>query len=56
MPVILDPQTGGAWLDPENRPFRDLLKQFPSGAMEAWQDRSVVGNVRNDVPELIEPV
>jgi putative SOS response-associated peptidase YedK len=56
MPVILDPQAVGAWLDPENRHPEALLKQCPPEAMEAWQVGSAVGNVRNEFPELIEPV
>ena len=56
MPVILDTQAAGAWLDPENRHPENLLKPFSPEAMEAWQVGSAVGNVRNDVPELIEPV
>jgi putative SOS response-associated peptidase YedK len=56
MPVIMDPQAAIAWLDPENRHPEDLLKQYPPEAMEAWEVGSAVGNVRNNFPELIEPV
>jgi putative SOS response-associated peptidase YedK len=56
MPVFLDPQAAGAWLDPENRHPEDLLKQSPPDAMEAWRVGSAVGNVRNDFSGLIEPV
>jgi putative SOS response-associated peptidase YedK len=58
MPVILEPKDYGRWLeegDPE-RPPLDLLRPFPAEHMKAWPVASRVGNVRNDDPQLLEPV
>ncbi|MCC7418723.1 MAG: hypothetical protein IT428_00440 [Planctomycetaceae bacterium] len=47
------------WLDPDvsdPNEIRPLLAQNPSDAMPCWPVSKRVGNVRNDGPELAEPV
>jgi putative SOS response-associated peptidase YedK len=34
----------------------DLLRPFPAEEMKAWRVSNNVGNVRNNRPELVEPV
>jgi putative SOS response-associated peptidase YedK len=58
MPVILKPRDYERWLrrdDPE-RPPVDLLRPFESTMMHAWRVDAAVGNVKNNSPELLEPV
>jgi putative SOS response-associated peptidase YedK len=58
MPAILDPKDYSRWLapaDPARLPL-DLLRPYPSERMTAWKVGPDVGNVRNNRPELIEPV
>ena len=59
MPVILDPADWSRWLGEEDRdapPPVELLKPFPAGRMEVIPIGPAVGNVKNDGPELLEPV
>jgi putative SOS response-associated peptidase YedK len=58
MPVILEPKDYDRWLDPGD-PARapvDLLRPFPGELMRAWKVSDRVGNVRNNDPEILEPV
>jgi putative SOS response-associated peptidase YedK len=58
MPVILNPKDYVRWLepgDPSQLPV-DLLRPFPVEEMKAWPVSSDVGNVRNNRPELVEPI
>jgi putative SOS response-associated peptidase YedK len=58
MPVILAPKDYERWLapaDPAHLPV-DLLRPFPTGLMTAWRVGKAVGNVRNNGPELVEPI
>src|ERR1019366_4469913 len=58
MPVTLHPQDYQRWLapsDPSHLPV-DLLRPFPAEEMKAWPVSKDVGNVRNDSPQLVEPV
>ena len=57
MPVILNPEDYGRWLqpgDPHRLPV-DLLRPFDADQMTAWKVSPDVGNVRNNNPSLIEP-
>ena len=58
MPVILSPADYGRWLDPGDpaRPPIDLLRPFQAEKMTCWQLSKDVGNIRNDRPDLIDPV
>jgi putative SOS response-associated peptidase YedK len=59
MPLMLDRDRWDAWLDPR-RPggeeLLDLLVPAAPGALEAYPVAAMVGNVRNNGPELIEPL
>jgi putative SOS response-associated peptidase YedK len=58
MPVILEPKDYDRWLDagdPATPPV-DLLRPYPAERMTAWPVGVRVGNVRNNDPELLEPV
>ncbi|MBU4465324.1 MAG: SOS response-associated peptidase, partial [Actinobacteria bacterium] len=62
MPLFLDPDFADAWLDPTVENVGDVLDAAIDAApdvADTLDDRVVskaVGNVRNDSPELIEPV
>jgi putative SOS response-associated peptidase YedK len=58
MPVILHRGDYERWLavaDPTQLPV-DLLRPYPADEMKAWPVSRDVGNVRNNRPELIEPI
>jgi putative SOS response-associated peptidase YedK len=58
MPAILDPKDYERWLapaEPSHLPV-DLLRPYPAEKMKAWKVGNDVGNVRNNRPELIEPI
>jgi putative SOS response-associated peptidase YedK len=62
MPLFMDPDHADAWLDPSTDNVRDVLDAAIDAApavAETLDDHVVskaVGNVRNDGPELLEPV
>ena len=58
MPVILEPADYDRWLEPGDpaRPPVDLLRPLAAEKMSAWQVADRVGNVRNNDPDLLEPV
>ena len=44
------------WLKPDaERPPIDLLRPYDVDKMTAWKVDKAVGNVKNDIPELIDP-
>jgi putative SOS response-associated peptidase YedK len=54
MPAILHPRDYGRWLDREvERPPIDLLRPFESGLMAAVPCNPLVGNVKNNGPEML---
>jgi len=63
MPVILEPKDYDRWLgagefaegDP-SRPPVDLMRPYPAEKMAAWPVSDRVGNVRNNDPQLLEPL
>jgi putative SOS response-associated peptidase YedK len=58
MPVIIPRKEYQRWMapaDPAHLPS-DLLRPYPAEEMKAWKVSNAVGNVRNNIPELIEPV
>ncbi len=58
MPVVLHRRDYERWLtpgDPTRLPV-DLLRPYPAEEMTAWKVGREVGNVRNNRPELLEPV
>lgn len=62
MPLFMDPDHADAWLDPSTENVRDVLDAAIDAApavADTLDDHVVskaVGNVRNNSPELIEPV
>ncbi|HKF47766.1 MAG TPA: SOS response-associated peptidase [Terracidiphilus sp.] len=58
MPVIVKPADYERWMapaDPARLPI-DLLRPYPEEEMAAWKVAAAVGNVRNNSPDLIEPM
>jgi putative SOS response-associated peptidase YedK len=59
MPLMLTPDRYDAWLDPDNRD-RDqllgLLRPAVPGLLEAYPVSTLVSNVANNGPELVEPL
>jgi putative SOS response-associated peptidase YedK len=59
MPVILAAEDWDAWLDPENTDTEELAKLLapaPEEMLTLWPVDPAVGNVRNNRPELQEPL
>jgi putative SOS response-associated peptidase YedK len=59
MPVILHPDTFDLWLDPDMEDASELtslLRPAPTGTIVHRPVSQRVGSVRNNDPELIEPV
>jgi putative SOS response-associated peptidase YedK len=62
MPLFLDPDHADAWLDPTTDNVRDVLDAAIDAApaiadtLDNHVVSTAVGNVRNDGPELIEPI
>ena len=57
MPVILDKEASQLWLGPtESGQLQSLLKPFPSGKMKVFRVSELVNSVKNEGPELLEPV
>jgi putative SOS response-associated peptidase YedK len=59
MPVVLAKADWGKWLGEENVSFAELkamLRPCPAEAIDVWPVSRNVGNVKNDGPELAEPV
>ena len=56
MPVILQAEEYQTWLTGETEEALAVADQYPSQLMHAYPVRAAVGNVRNQGPELAEPV
>ena len=59
MPLMVAPDRWGDWLAPTPAPGRDLrelLVPAAPGALEAYPVATLVNNVRNNGPELVEPI
>jgi putative SOS response-associated peptidase YedK len=59
MPVFVDPQDWGTWLDPANddvASLTSLLVPAPDGLLALHPVGPRVNSVRNNAPDLIEPV
>ena len=58
MPLMVDRERWGAWLDPraEGAELLDLLEPAAPGHLEAYPVSTLVSNVRNNGPELVEPL
>jgi putative SOS response-associated peptidase YedK len=58
-PMMIGPDAVEAWLDPTPRPPDELLGLLvPAvpGRLDAWPVSTAVNNVRNNGPELLEPL
>ena len=56
-PLLVPEDAWVRWLDPEvEDPGPDLLVPGTPGFLDAWPVSTAVGNVRNNGPELVEPV
>lgn len=56
MPVILDPADFDRWLDGDRDEALGLLQPYDPEAMTAYPVDPKVGNVRNESPDLIDPL
>ncbi|MDX6325164.1 MAG: hypothetical protein QOK15_1518 [Nocardioidaceae bacterium] len=59
MPLLVEPERYAAWLDPaRNDPdgLRELLVPAAPGRLEAYPVSTEVNSVRNNGPELVEPI
>ncbi|MFL6154655.1 MAG: SOS response-associated peptidase family protein, partial [Marmoricola sp.] len=59
MPLMLTRETYDDWLDPAPRPTEELLgllQPAAPGLLEAYPVSSLVSNVANNGPELLEPL
>ncbi len=58
MPVILAPEDYARWLDPATpaEALRELLRPCPDAWLQLAPVSTRVGNVRNDDPDLMEPI
>lgn len=59
MPVILAPEDYGRWLGEEaaeEEQLQRLLRPFPADQMTAYPVSREVNNVRNEGPQLLEPI
>jgi putative SOS response-associated peptidase YedK len=63
MPMMLEPDAFDAWLDPTPHPTGELPTELLSllvpaapGRLDAWPVSTEVNNVRNNGPQLLEPL
>lgn len=56
MPLMVERDRWAEWLDPTRSPGTDLLVPAAPGRLEAYPVAPLVSNVRNDGPELVEPL
>ena len=58
MPLMVDRERWGSWLDPraQGAELLDLLEPAAPGRLEAYPVSALVSNVRNNGPELLEPL
>jgi putative SOS response-associated peptidase YedK len=58
MPLMLTPDRYAAWLDPRHSgpDLLDLLEPAAPGLLEAFPVAPLVSNVKNNGPELVEPI
>jgi putative SOS response-associated peptidase YedK len=59
MPLLVEPERYAAWLDPfrnDQDGLRDLLVPAAPGRLEAYPVSTQVNSVRNNGPELVDPI
>lgn len=57
MAVILPAEAHADWITPDTDPdlLNSLLQPYPASEMETYEISTLVNNVRNDSPEIVEP-
>jgi putative SOS response-associated peptidase YedK len=55
MPVVLDSAQFDDWMRGTPEQAAQMMKPY-AGNIEAWAVGAAVGNVRNNTPELMEPM
>jgi putative SOS response-associated peptidase YedK len=58
-PVVVPPDLQAAWLDPgltDRETVRELLDAVPPPVLDTYEVSTAVNSVRNNGPELVEPV
>jgi putative SOS response-associated peptidase YedK len=56
MPLMVEPERWHQWLDPTTAGDTSLLVPAAPGSLEAYPVPRLVSNVRNNGPELVEPL
>jgi putative SOS response-associated peptidase YedK len=59
MPLMVDRERWAAWLDPDRADKEDLLALLTPaapGRLDAYPVATLVNNVRNNGPELLDPL
>jgi putative SOS response-associated peptidase YedK len=59
MPMMVEPERWGSWLDPRisrREELLDLLVPAAAGRLEAFAVSPLVSNVKNNGPDLVEPL
>ncbi|WUV29238.1 SOS response-associated peptidase [Kribbella sp. NBC_01484] len=59
MPMVIAPDQWGGWLDPRNHDIdqlRALMSPPVDGSLDMYAVSKVVNNVKNNGPELLEPL
>jgi len=59
MPLLVEPDRYHAWLDPDRSEKADLLELLvpaAPGRLEAYPVSTEVNNVRNNGPQLVDPI
>jgi putative SOS response-associated peptidase YedK len=56
MPLMVERERWGAWLEPRVQGDLELLVPAAPGRLEAYPVSTLVSNVRNNGPELLEPL
>lgn len=57
MPVILEPDDRDAWLTAKDPAFpQAILQPFPAQLMAAYPISTRVNSLKNDTPDIIEPL
>lgn len=55
MPVVIGPEDRARWINPDVDPV-ELMRPYPSELMTMWPIGKAVGNVRNQEPDLLNPL
>ena len=56
MPVIIAPDSRDSWLDPDNKDYGELLRQYPPELMDTYRVGRWVNNPTYDTHRCIQPL